>query len=135
MRLIGSRLHAILDYTIGLFSIVLPILLALEGQRETMVLLGFGLVIILYSLLTDYQLGMSQKIPMWLHFRIDQFMGLMIIISPWVMKFNESIYLPHVLLGLALIVNSLLASDEILTFLRFIRHRLFGKRFRMTSQH
>ena len=134
MRLISSRLHALLDYSIGLFSIVLPILLALEGQRETMVLLGFGLVIILYSLFTDSELGMSQQIPMWLHFRIDQVLGLMIMVSPWVMKFDDTIYLPHVFLGLTLILNSLLASDEILVFLNFIRHRPWLKWFRMTSE-
>jgi hypothetical protein len=135
MRLISSRLHALLDYAIALFSIVLPVLLGLEGPRETMVLLGFGLLLILYSLFTDYALGMSQQIPLWLHFRIDQVMGLMIMVSPWVMNFNETIYMPHVLLGLALIVNSLLASDEFINLLNFLRQRPWDKWLRTLSRH
>ena len=134
MRLISSKLHAILDYGIGLFSIVLPILLALDGQRETMVLLGFGLLIILYSLFTEYELGMSQRIPMWLHFRIDQLLGLTIMVSPWLLNFHHAIYLPHLLLGLALIVNSLLATDEILVFMNFLKQRPWEKWFGMTSE-
>src|SRR5688572_21846701 len=134
MRLITSRLHAFLDYGIALFSIVLPILIGIEGQRETMALLGFGLLIILYSLFTNYTLGMSQQIPLWLHFRIDQLLGLVMIASPWLMNFNESIYLPHILLGLALIINALLATDEFLTFLHFMKQRPWSKWFRMTSQ-
>ena len=135
MRLISSRLHALLDYAIALFSIVLPVLIGLEGPRETMVLLAFGLLLILYSLFTDYELGMSQQIPLWLHFRIDQLMGLMIMVSPWLMNFHEAIYLPHILLGLALVVNSLLASDEFINLLHFIRQRPWDKWFRTLSRH
>ena len=135
MRLISSRLHAVLDYGIAIISILLPVLLGLEGQRETSVLLGFGLLIILYSLFTDYALGMSQQIPFWLHIRIDQIMGLTMMTTPWLMKFDHVVFMPQVVMGFALVVNSLLATDDIFGFLHFIKQRAWQKWFRVPSGH
>lgn len=134
MRLISTRLHALLDYSIALLSILSPILFSIEGQRETIVLLSFGMLIILYSFFTDYNFGMSRQIPMWLHLRMDQLAGLMMMTTPWVLNFDETIYLPHVLMGLSMLVNSLLTTDEILVFIHYIRQRPWEKWFRMPSE-
>ena len=135
MRLISTRLHAFLDYGLALFSIALPALLDLEGQRETSVLLCFGLMIILYSLFTEYELGMSKHIPIWLHMRIDQVLGLTMMATPWLLKFSHAVIMPQVLMGSALIVNSLIATDEVHNIIHFIRQRPWEKWFRMSSNH
>lgn len=134
MRLLSPKFHALLDYCFALFSILSPVLFGLEDGRETIVLLCFGLLIILYSFFTDYALGLSRQVPLALHLRIDQLVALMMMASPWLLNFEDVIYLPHVSLGFALLANSLLTTDEILVFIQFLRQRPWEKWFRMPSE-
>src|SRR5688572_1026617 len=107
MRLIHPKLHACLDYFIALLSILSPVLFNFGmGEYETIIPLSFGLLIILYSFFTDYPLGLSRQISLDLHLRMDQFAGLLMMASPWIFNFRDLVYVPHVVLGLALIINS-----------------------------
>jgi len=133
--MLSPKLHACLDYCIALLSILSPVIFGFgEGQEETIIPLAFGLLIILYNFFTDYPLGMSKSIPLFLHLRMDQIAGLLMIMSPWIFSFHEIIYLPHVLLGLALIISSVLTGNDILLLIQSIRERPWEKWFRMPSE-
>jgi hypothetical protein len=130
-----TKLHAIADYLIALLSILSPLIFGFgEGSTETLIPICFGLLIILYSFFSDYELGLSREIPLYVHFRMDQLGGLMMAASPWLLNFEEMVYLPHVLLGLALIVNALLAGNEINSVIQFFRQRQWEKWFQLASE-
>lgn len=124
MRPMSTKLHAVLDYVIALLAILSPLVFKFgEGGFETLVPICFGLLLILYSFFTDYQLSLTKEIPLWVHFRIDQLGGLFMAASPWMLGFDEHVYLPNVILGLALVINSLFASPEVFNFIQSLKPR------------
>ena len=132
MRLIHPKLHALLDYCIAVLAILSPVLFSFgDGKSETVLPLAFGLLIILYSFFTDYPLGMARQIPFELHLRMDQLAAILMIASPWLFNFADEVYIPHVALGLALFISSVLAGNDILHFIQSIRQRPWEKWFRI----
>ncbi|HYF30733.1 MAG TPA: hypothetical protein VD993_06415 [Chitinophagaceae bacterium] len=135
MRILHPKLHAVLDYFIALLSILSPVLFNFgTGQRETLASLCFGLLIILYSFFTDYLLGLAKQISLDLHLRMDQFLGALMMASPWLFNFDEAIYLPHILLGLSLFVSAMLTGNDIILLVQSIKQRPWEKWFRMPSE-
>lgn len=121
---IPTKIHAYVDYIIALVLILSPLLFGFgTGGAETLIPIGFGMVLILYNFFTDYELGMSKQIPLWAHFRMDQLAGGLLATSPWVFNFYEIVYLPHLLLGITLVVSSLLAGHELQSLVNAIRNR------------
>lgn len=134
MRLIHPKLHAGLDYCIALLSILSPVLFGFgTGKYETLVPVCFGLLIILYSFMTDYGFGMSRQLSLDLHLRIDQFVALLMIATPWLMNFKEVVFIPLACLGLALLVSSFLTGNDISQLMQLLRQRPWMKWFRMPS--
>ncbi len=101
MRVIPTRVHGVLDYTIGLLRIVAPWLFDFHRGGAAMwipVLLGFGAIG--YSLFTDYELGTLRRIPMPLHLMLDLMSGVLLTVSPWLFGFVDSVWAPHLIVGL-----------------------------------
>lgn len=59
-----------------------------------------GIVIILMSLMTDYEGGFIKKISMSTHLTTDILAGLFLAASPWIFHFDDQVYLPHVIFGI-----------------------------------
>jgi hypothetical protein len=72
------------------------------------VVLGAGAII--YSLMTDYELGLSRTISMSTHLTLDLWSGILLAASPWIFGFNEYVYLPHLILGILEIGASLVTE-------------------------
>lgn len=101
MRFINSRAHGVLDYLMGILLILAPWLLGFaRGGWETWVPVVLGAGAILYSIFTDYELGLVRRIPLPIHLGLDAGAGLLLAISPWLFGFSELVYLPHLILGL-----------------------------------
>lgn len=119
-----TKIHAFVDYFIALIAIFSPVFFGFgEGGIETLFPIVFGMLLILYSFFTDYELGLSKQIPLFLHFRLDQMGGALLAASPWLLNFYEAVYMPHLILGIALVVSSLLAGNEIPMIVQAIRNR------------
>lgn len=102
MRFIPTRVHGFLDYSMGLLLIAAPWLFGFAaGGAETWVPVILGAGAILYSLLTDYELGVARVIPMTGHLWLDGLAGLLLAVSPWLFGFAGFVYLPHLILGIA----------------------------------
>jgi hypothetical protein len=96
------RVHGIIDYAVAALLIVAPWLLGFADHRTaTAVTVGFGVVALLYSLFTDYELGLVRRLPMRVHLLIDVVWGLGLIASPWVFGFAGRVAWPHIIVGLA----------------------------------
>ena len=62
------------------------------------VALGAGAL--LYSLFTDYELGVVRRIPMPVHLGLDLGSGLLLAVSPWLFGFAAFVWVPHLVFGL-----------------------------------
>lgn len=102
MRFLTTRFHGFLDYLMGIFLIAAPWLLGFaEDGPSTWVPVFFGSGMILYSLVTDYELGVARAISMKTHLLFDFLGGAFLAASPWIFGFADYIYLPHLILGIA----------------------------------
>lgn len=102
MHFLSTRLHGALDYLMGVLLIAAPWLFgSADGADEaaTWVLVALGAGVILYSLFTDYELGLVRKIPMPTHLLLDIGGGVLLAGSPWLFGFAEEAWLPHLVLG------------------------------------
>lgn len=124
MRPLPTKLHAAFDYVIALLSILSPVIFQFgSGGLETLVPIGFGLLLILYSFFTDYEFSFTREIPLWVHFRMDQLGGIFMAATPWLLGFDEHVFLPNVIFGLALLVNSLVSSPEVFHVFQDVKAR------------
>jgi len=101
MRFLSTKAHGILDYLTGLLLIASPWIFGFSDiPAATFVPVILGISAILYSLLTDYEMGAYRKIPMKTHLTIDFVSGLFLAVSPWLIGFDDQVYLPHLILGI-----------------------------------
>ena len=109
MRFIPTGAHGVVDYLMGVVLVGAPYVLGFGLNPETglavnnaatyvPVTLGFALI--LYSLLTNYELGVVRRIPMRVHLGLDAASGALLALSPWLFGFASIIWIPHVILGL-----------------------------------
>lgn len=108
MRFLPTKVHGVLDYLMGVLLIAAPWIFGFaRGGAETWVPVILGVGVIVYSLLTDYEWGLSRSISMGTHLTLDLFSGILLAASPWLFGFHEFIYLPHLILGILEIGASL----------------------------
>src|SRR3954469_151434 len=101
MRVIETKTHGYLDYIMGVLLIAAPWIFGFaRGEAETWVPVILGVVVILYSLLTDYELGASPVISMRTHLMLDVIGGAVLAASPWLFGFADYIWQPHLILGI-----------------------------------
>ena len=98
MRL-PTRTHGILDYTVGALMIALPFLLGFGGGPQTWVFVALGVAALVYSALTDYELGVVKRLQMPLHLWLDALSGVLLAVSPWLLGFDTQVWIPHVAVG------------------------------------
>lgn len=101
MRFIPTRLHGILDYLVGALLIAAPWLLNFNrGGAETWVPVVLGVGALLYSVFTDYELGLVRRLSMSTHLGLDAASGLLLAVSPWLFGFSGVVFWPHLILGI-----------------------------------
>ncbi len=108
MRFISTRMHGMVDYVMGLLLIVAPFLFGFAtGGAAQWVPIVLGVVMLAQALMTKYELGLVHLIPMPVHLTMDLLSGALLLVSPWLFGFADTVYLPHVILGLLEIGASL----------------------------
>ncbi len=113
MRVIPTRVHGIVDYLMGVVLIVAPWILGFaDGGAEQWVPIILGAGTIVYSLMTDYELGVVKLIPMPTHLAIDLVAGILLAASPWLFGFADNVYWPHLILGILEIGASLMTQTR-----------------------
>lgn len=100
-----------IDYVVGALLIAAPWVLGFaQGGAETWVPVVLGAGIIVYSLMTDYELGVARVINMETHLILDLAGGVLLAASPWLFGFADVVYLPHLIVGIAEIGVSLMTE-------------------------
>lgn len=112
MRVIPTMIHGVLDYIIGAALIMAPWLFGFAdyGGAASWVPIILGIGVILYSMFTDYELGLVKSIPMSTHLMFDIIGGIILALSPWMFGFADRVMIPHLVVGLFEIAAGLMTE-------------------------
>jgi len=107
MRFIPTKFHAPLDYIVGAGLIAAPWIFQFSDETGlTVITIVLGIGLIVYSLFTNYELGLWKVAPMAVHNLIDIAAGIVLVVSPWLAGAADegtNAWLPHVVVGAAAI--------------------------------
>ena len=113
MRFISTRVHGMVDYPMGVLLIIAPYLFDFAtGGAAQWVPIILGVAMLASAIMTKYELGLIPLIPMPLHLTMDLLSGILLLVSPWLFGFADTVYLPHVILGLIEIGASLTTEKQ-----------------------
>jgi hypothetical protein len=113
MRFIPTSAHGVLDYLVGVALLAAPWLFGFaDNETARWVTMAFGAAAILYSLLTDYEMGVIRAIPMPVHLILDAMSGILLAASPWLFGFSEEVWVPHVIVGVFEIIAAISTETE-----------------------
>lgn len=113
MSFIPTRIHGVLDYLVGALLAISPWLLGFAaGGPETWVPVVLGIGAILYSIFTDYELGLVRAITMPFHLLLDGLSGILLAASPWIFGFADEVWVPHLVFGLTEILIPMITSPH-----------------------
>jgi len=111
MKIISTRTHATLDYTISILLVAIPWIFGFhDGTLAQLAAMFNGIVILLVAVCTNYEGGFLRNISMRNHLTIDMIAGATLAVSPWAMGFADVIYLPHLIVGIFEIIIPLLTD-------------------------
>jgi len=113
MKFISTKVHGVLDYVVGLLLIAAPWIFNFDnGTAAQWVPVIIGVMVILMSLMTNYEAGAFRVISMKTHLTMDVIVGIFLAASPWLFGFAEQVYLPHLIVGLLSIGTGLLTETN-----------------------
>jgi len=102
-----------MDYIMGILLIASPWLCDFNrGGMETWIPVILGVGALVYSVMTDYELGLTRTLAMPTHLTLDLVSGILLAASPWIFGFADHVYLPHLVLGIIEIGASLMTKRE-----------------------
>ena len=122
MRVLSTKVHGILDYTVSALMIAAPWLFGFVVHTESIQNAGYGMqtwifvilgfATLLYSMLTNYELGAFRNISMKTHLTLDILSGVFLALSPWLLGFKDVVFLPHVIFGVFTIIVVILTNAK-----------------------
>jgi hypothetical protein len=113
MKFITTKTHGFLDYIVAILLIAVPWIFDFaRGGAETWVPVVLGVGTILYSLITDYELGSIPNLSMRTHLTIDLIAGIFLAASPWIFGFADYIWEPHLVAGLLALIIVLFSKTK-----------------------
>ncbi|MBD0364648.1 MAG: SPW repeat protein [Flavisolibacter sp.] len=113
MKFIPTKVHGYLDYLVSALLIAAPWLFGFANDgAETWVPVLLGGIAILYSLFSNYELGVVHQLSMRTHLVLDLIHGIFLAASPWIFGFADTVWAPHLVFGLLEIGVSLMTKRE-----------------------
>lgn len=119
LRFVPTGVHAYFDYVGGIGLLALPFVFGFFSMGGIVVILpmvlGAGLII--YSLLTNYELGIPgvKFIPMVAHLIFDFVASALLALSPFIFGFSNrplNVWVPDVVLGIVVILLVLVSQTH-----------------------
>ena len=119
IRFVPTAVHAVFDYVGGVGLIASPFIFRFASMGGIPVILpivlGGGLI--LYSLLTNYELGIPglRVVPMSVHLTIDFVASALLAAAPFLFGYSDqglNVWLPQVIAGLGVIALVLVTKTE-----------------------
>lgn len=108
MRFLPTRIHAVFDYVLGVVLAIFPSVTSLhQGGLIEWGPTVLGAILILYSMLTNYEMSVLRLISIKLHLVLDAVGGVALIALAVVDGSSRAIWLPLLVLGMIEIGSSL----------------------------
>jgi hypothetical protein len=103
---ISTRTHGILDYTLSPTLLLAPQAFGFPGSGAASVVpRAYGAASMIYSALTEYELGLYPVVPMKTHLILDTVSSVFLAASPWLLGFGKRSkkrsWLPHLLFAVS----------------------------------
>ena len=112
IRFVPTGVHAYFDYIGGIVLLAAPFIFGFfsVGGAAVIIPMVLGIGLIVYSLLTRYELGIPglKFIPMPLHLVFDFVAAAFLALSPFLFHFvnqTPNVWLPHLIAGVGVIGN------------------------------
>jgi len=117
MKLLNTKAHAIFDYLFVLILFLSPRLFKLMdfAFSQPAVWIIPSLVALMkasLAVVSDYEGGLYRWIPMYMHRYTDMALGMLLLVSPWAFGFAPMAFIPHVVLGGAIVLVALFTRTE-----------------------
>jgi hypothetical protein len=118
MRMIPTKVHAMMDYLVGVLLIAAPWIFqyADESSAAKWISIVAGVAVIGMSAVTDYEGGVvAHLVPMRTHLMTDALLGIFLAISPWLFGFGDqgaNAWVPFVVIGLGEIASAATTDPE-----------------------
>ncbi|MFZ2836468.1 MAG: hypothetical protein WAZ21_04055 [Candidatus Saccharimonadales bacterium] len=109
MKFISSKVHGILDYVVAVALFFAPVLFGFQsvGGAAVIVPMVLGIILAIYSLCTQYELGVFKVLDFQYHLAIDVLAAVFLAVSPFLFGFIDqaaNVWLPHIIVGIAVIL-------------------------------
>ena len=111
MPAIPTRIHALLDLAVAVLLLSAPWWGGFAGANaETFSAVILGGVILAYNLATDHEFGRVRRLQMTVHLWLDAAAGLLAAAAPWVLGFDQRVWVPHLSAGVVLLVLAIVSQ-------------------------
>lgn len=103
MRFIPTKMHAVLDYVLGVVLIAVPLFWLDDPAVPRAAIWApvvVGALMLVQSLMTDYELGLARVVSVPAHLTVDAISGVFLAASPWLFGFADYVWAPHLIVGL-----------------------------------
>ncbi|MBJ7598690.1 MAG: hypothetical protein DLM67_12770 [Candidatus Nephthysia bennettiae] len=117
VRFLPTKVHGVLDYLVGIALILAPNIFQFSGMGVAAAWIPrvLGVVLILYSLFTNYEWGVFKVVGMPYHLVIDFLAALFLAASPFIFGFfrdSPNVWLPHLVVGIAVILVVIVSQTQ-----------------------
>lgn len=117
MRIIPTFVHGIADYILGIVLLILPNIFGFAdlGGAPVWIPRILGIIDLLQSLVTNYELGVVKILPMKVHLTNDYVVSLFFAVSPWLFGFSHgpaNVWVPFLVIGVLVFVVSLMTKTQ-----------------------
>jgi uncharacterized membrane protein HdeD (DUF308 family) len=113
MRFLPTRVHGLIAYAWGVLLALSPFVLGFARDKTALwMAIAFGVVGILYSLLTDYELGAFKLLPMPVHLILDALAGAVLVVLSFALRLDSRASWIFLLFGLFAVAASLITRTH-----------------------
>lgn len=112
MRFLPTSVHGVLDYLYAIAFIAAPYLFHLNGQDVGTITTIVGILVIVYSLFTNYELSLFKSIPVKVHLLFDFLGGAFLIVCPLLFSFSRQTNVVFIAFGVFSIVASFITKTN-----------------------
>ena len=117
VRFLPTKVHGVLDYVVGIVLILAPNIFQFSSMGGTAVWIPrvLGVVLIVYSLVTNYEWGVVKLVAMPYHLVIDFLAALFLAASPFIFGFfrdSPNVWLPHLVVGIAVLLVVIVTQTQ-----------------------
>ena len=109
MRL-TTRMHGFTDSLLSLVLLVMPWVMGFGNSVAGVVAMAAGAIVLLLTLTTDFEAGIVKQLQVSIHLWMDGIVGLLLALSPWVIGFDRTVWMPHLAAGILLVIIALLTN-------------------------